>query len=114
MSEAIAENLRDDVAGGHPDPSIWRVTAWLWTREEPEATEGSGLEIETLEVSDRELAIAAAHLLLDRYAKLASPVAEVDVSLTGPLAFGPGGVPPGPSLKYGSGLVGKENTCLSS
>jgi len=51
-------------------------------------TGGIGEEVIVYDIGDRELALAAAHMLLDRYAPEASPIVEIDVCLTGPLASG--------------------------
>lgn len=67
---------------------LWRVSAWRWKKKKAADTGGVGEEVIVYDIEDRELALAAAHMLLDRYAPEASPIVEIDVCLTGPLTGG--------------------------
>jgi hypothetical protein len=49
-------------------PTRWTVAALRWSIESPKHELSIGQEIETLEVADRELAVAIAHHLLDKHA----------------------------------------------
>lgn len=68
-----------------PTGALWRVSAWRWKKKKASDSGGIGEEIVVYDIEDRELALAAAHMLIDRYAAEASPTLEVDVSFTGPL-----------------------------
>jgi hypothetical protein len=50
------------------NPTLWTVAALRWALENAEHEVAIGKEIETVEVPDRELAIAIAHHLLDKHA----------------------------------------------
>jgi hypothetical protein len=57
---------KQDRPGGNP--TLWTVAALKWSFEASEEKPAIGEEIETVEIPDRELAVAIAHHLLDKHA----------------------------------------------
>jgi hypothetical protein len=66
------------------NPTLWAVAARRWTLESPEQELAIGQDIQTVEVSDRELAVAIAHHLLDKHAHEAFGTMSLEVHVVPP------------------------------
>jgi hypothetical protein len=66
------------------NPTLWTVVARRWTLENPEQELAIGQDIQTLEVGDRELAVAIAHHLLDKHAHEAFGNVSLEVHVLPP------------------------------
>jgi hypothetical protein len=67
---------------GHP--TLWTVAALRWSLENSEQEIAIGQEIETVEVPDRELAIAIAHHLMDKHAHEAIGETSLEIHVMPP------------------------------
>ena len=65
-------------------PTHWTVAALRWSVESPKHELAIGQEIETLEVADRELAVAIAHHLLDKHAHKAFGQTGLEIHIMPP------------------------------
>jgi hypothetical protein len=65
-------------------PTHWTVAALRWALKSPEHELAIGEEIESLQVSDRELAVAIAHHLLDKHAHEAFGSTGLEVHIIPP------------------------------
>ena len=65
-------------------PTHWTVAALKWALKSPEHELAIGEEIETLQVVDRELAVAIAHHLLDKHAHEAFGKTGLEIHIVPP------------------------------
>ena len=66
------------------NPTLWTVTALRWALENLEHEVAIGEEIESVEVPDRELAVAIAHHLLDKHAHEAFGKTGLEIRIVPP------------------------------
>ena len=66
------------------NPTLWTVAALNWALQSPEHELAIGQELETVQVSDRELAVAIAHHLLDKHAHEAFGKTGLEIHLVPP------------------------------
>jgi hypothetical protein len=65
-------------------PTYWTVAALRWAIKSPKHELAIGQEIETLEVANRELAVAIAHHLLDKHAHEAFGQTGLEIHILAP------------------------------
>ena len=78
----MTKPAKRDQTSGHP--TLWTVAALRWSVESPEHELAIGQEIESLQVSDRELAVAIGHHLLDKHAHEAFGKTGLEVHIVPP------------------------------
>lgn len=78
----MTKTAKRDQTSGHP--TLWTVAALRWAIESPEHELAIGQELESLQVSDRELAVAIGHHLLDKHAHEAFGKTGLEIHIVPP------------------------------
>jgi hypothetical protein len=78
----MTKSTKHDKPSGNP--TLWTVAALRWALEDSDQERGFGEEIETVEVPDREIAVAIAHHLVDKHAHRAIGKTTLEIHIAPP------------------------------